>query len=220
MHTNNMKSSQFSCKWWKMFLPLCHQSYTAFYGVNQMHRYNLYCGFSASWCPRTGEVCEVLWDFWVQFSLFHKISESAQLRTAQKQNWTDSELQKKQQWGRGEKTTHQRASANPQRGPGQLSAHGFLKAPLWWCWADHILQGGPLQAHTVFCSLDCLQQRWCQAWRSLIPSVNQNTAPFLTYPSVSTPHCNRRENTHIRAEQDEWMVYYLLFFYFHYGKNP
>lgn len=85
----------------------------------------------------------------------------------------------------------------------QLSAHGLMEASLWWCCADHILQAGPLQAHTVFCLLDCLQQRWLQAWRSVIPSVNQNTAPFLTYPSVSSPHCNRMENTHIRADQEK-----------------
>lgn len=61
-----------------------------------------------------------------------------------------------------------------------------------------------LQAHTVFCLLDCLQQRWLQFWRSLLPPGNLlNTAPFLTYPSVSFPHRNRGENTHIRADQDK-----------------
>lgn len=91
-----------------------------------------------------------------------------------------------------------------QQRPGQLSAHGLYESSQWWYCADHILQGGTLQAQTVFCLLDCLQQRWWQVWRSLLPSGNLlNTAPFLTYPSVSSPHRNRGENTHIRANQDK-----------------
>lgn len=83
-------------------------------------------------------------------------------------------------------TTHQM--------PGQLSAHGFMKPSLWWYCADHILQGGPLQAHTVFCLLDCLQQRWCKPGGLLFHLWTRTHLPFLHIP-LFPPHIVTEERT-------------------------
>lgn len=78
--------------------------------VNQRYRYNwswiISLMVSKNWWSPSGLV-RLLNSFLSSIKY-----ESVQLRAAQKQNWADSELQKKQQWGWGEKTTHQRISAN------------------------------------------------------------------------------------------------------------
>lgn len=137
-------------------------------------------------CLKSCETSEYSFLSSIKYQSQHS-SEQPKSRTGliQSYRWSNSEEE--------EKRPHIRESVlTTRRMPGQLSAHGFMKASLWWYCADHILQRGSFQVHTVFCLLDCLQQRWWQAWRSLIPSENQNTPPFLTYPSVSSPHCNRK----------------------------